>query len=187
MNIRGKKVTLRAPEPSDIAQLHEWSNDPELWANLVGWHFAYNRASTERWVENWSSEPHAGKVYCIEAPEHGLIGTASLVDIDWRNRNAFHGMMLGGKQLRGQGFGIDSVFALMRYAFDELGLHRLDGEMVSRNQRSIDFYTESCGWEIEGRKRHWFYRDGGWCDKVIVGITSARYREHCDRTGYWSA
>lgn len=52
---------------------------------------------------------------------------ATLRDIDWKNRKAHHGMKLANKERRGKGIGTDTVMAIMRYAFDELGLNRLDG------------------------------------------------------------
>jgi hypothetical protein len=47
MNIQGKIVTLRAIEMSDLTQLNEWSNAPELWNMLGGWHFPYSLQSTD--------------------------------------------------------------------------------------------------------------------------------------------
>ncbi len=42
--------------------------------------------------------------------------------------------------------------AMMRYAFKELGLHRLDAEMINYNNRSIDFYTHKCGWVLRVKR-----------------------------------
>ena len=39
MNIKGKVVTLRALEMDDLELLTKWSNSPEIWYNLGGWHF----------------------------------------------------------------------------------------------------------------------------------------------------
>lgn len=185
MNIHGKEVVLRAPEMRDIELLNRWSNDPEIWGLLGGWHFPYSELCTEKWIAGLNNNNTMGHVFCIDAPEIGLIGTANLIDIDWKNRHAYHGMMLGDKDVRGKGFGLDTVMAIMRYAFDELGLVRLDGGMIEFNERSIGFYTKSCGWEVEGRKKNWFYRGGHYYDQVIVGITQERYRELVEKTDYW--
>ena len=58
----------------------------------------------------------------IEVPDHGLIGLADLVDIDWKNNHAFHGSMVRSREVRGQSYGSDTIMALMRYAFEELHL-----------------------------------------------------------------
>ena len=185
MSICGKQVVLRAPELKDVGLLHKWANDLEIWKQLGGWHFPFGSMSTEKWISNIDNSSNDSHVFCIEVKDVGLIGTANIINIDWKNRNAFHGMMLGDKDIRGKGLGLDTVMAIMRFAFDELGLVRLDGDMVETNLRSIEFYTKSCGWAIEGRKKNWFYRGGRYCDKVIVGITRESYYQLVERTNYW--
>ena len=185
MNIKGKTITLRAIDVADIETLNRWANAPEIWEMLGGWHFPYSILNTEQWVRSINNNDQKNQVFAIETKEHGLIGTANLVNIDWKNRNAFHGMMLGDKETRGKGYAQDTVMAIMRFAFDELGLQRLDGDMISSNKLSINFYTKRCGWEIEGVKKDWFYRNGKFFDKVVVGITKQKYQALCAKTDYW--
>jgi RimJ/RimL family protein N-acetyltransferase len=187
MNIVGKHVVLRAPEMRDVELLHKWANDPALWKLLVGWHFPYSSLSTEKWVSATNNNNLSGHVFAVEVEGVGLIGTANLVNIDWKNRNAYHGMMLGDTNARGKGLGLDTVMAIMRYAFDELGMARLDTDMIETNTRSIDFYTNSCGWEIEGRRKNSFYREGKYFDKIVAGVTRDSYYNLVEKTGYWNS
>ena len=71
--------------------------------------------------------------FAIEVLEIGLVGTANLVEIDWKNNHAFHGMVLGDVDVRGKGIGLDAIMAVKRYAFEELHLPRLDGSMIEYN------------------------------------------------------
>lgn len=187
MNIHGKKVTLRAPEPRDAAKLHLWANDPEIWQYLGGWHFPYASTSTDKWLANIDNNSQSGHVFAIDTADHGLVGTANLVSIDWKNKNAFHGMMLGDPAIRGQGYGLDTVMAMMRYAFDELGLQRLDSDIIATNTRSLNFYTTSCGWEVEGVRKNWFFRGGRHIDKTLIGITREAYQRLVADTNYWGS
>ena len=186
MNIKGNVVTLRAIEVEDLELLSIWSNSPELWKNLVGWHFPYSKLSTEQYIKNINNNNITYQNLAIETEELGLIGTINLVDIDWKNRNASNGIMLGDKDSRGKGYALDAVMTMMRYAFKELNLKRLDAEMIDYNNRSINFYTKKCGWVIEGKKENWFYRNGQYHDKIIVGITHKQYDEHIAKTNYWN-
>ncbi|TSB23293.1 GNAT family N-acetyltransferase [Psychrobacter sp. YGAH215] len=186
MNIKGNVVTLRAIEVEDLELLSIWSNSPELWENLVGWHFPYSKLSTEQYIKNINNNNITYQNLAIETEELGLIGTINLVDIDWKNRNASNGIMLGDKDSRGKGYALDAVMTMMRYAFKELNLKRLDAEMIDYNNRSINFYTKKCGWVIEGKKENWFYRNGQYHDKIIVGITHKQYDEHIAKTNYWN-
>lgn len=185
MNIHGKIVTLRAPELADVPKLHRWSNDPELWSMLGGWHFPFSSRSTEDWVRSREDGNQTDHVFCIETPEEGMIGTANLVNIDWKNRTAFHGIMIGEENLRGKGYALDAVFAIMRYAFMELGLNRLDSDIIAYNQRSLKFYLEKCGWQREGVRRDWYHRNGQFHDRVLVGVTHRDYLDILDQNQYW--
>src|SRR5690606_11803221 len=95
----------------------------------------------------------------------------------WQNRTAFHGVMIGRSDLKGKGIALDAVMTIMNYSFNELGLERLDGDMIEYNTRSIDFYTKKCGWRVEGVKPSWYFRKGRRWNKIIVGITRSQYEE----------
>ncbi len=184
MNIKGHKVSLRAIEAEDLPLLNKWANDPEIQTGLGGWHFPTSMSDQRKWFDALDAGSRHQR-FAIESPELGLIGTANLVDIDWKNRNAFHGLMLGDKDIRGKGFGLDAVMAIMRYAFDELGLERLDGSMIAYNEASLGLYVGKCGWKEEGRQRNWYYRKGQHWDRILVGITRADHAELLARTKYW--
>lgn len=186
MNIKGKVVTLRAIEMEDLKLLSEWSNSPEIWHGLGGWHFPYSSLSTEQYIKNINNNNFQHQNFAIDTEEMGFIGTTNLVNIDWKNSNAYNGIMLGDKDSRGKGYAVDTLMTIMRYVFKELGLNRLDGEIIAYNERSIDFCTRKCGWVVEGRKKDWFYRNGDYHDKIIVGITHKQYDEHIAKINYWN-
>ncbi|MGS0765135.1 GNAT family N-acetyltransferase [Syntrophomonas curvata] len=174
MNIKGKRVTLRAIEREDLSRLHYWSNDPEIQTGLGGWHLPSSSWQMERWWQKLQSD-QLNQRFAIDTPEHGLIGMANLVAINWKDRNAFHGLFIGDEFLRGQGYGSDTVMAVMRYSFEELGLERLDTTVIEYNQASLGMYTGKCGWKQEGRKRNCYYRQGRYWDQIIIGINRDEY------------
>lgn len=184
MIIEGKKVHLRAIEPGDLPQLQRWSNDPALQRLLGGWHFPTSARDQQEWLASLSCRS-ADQRFAVQAREGGLVGTANLVSIDWKNRTAFHGMYLGEPESRGKGLGVDTVMAVMRYAFDELGLARLDTDIIEYNEASIGMYTGKCGWQVEGRKEDAYFRGGRHWGKLLLGITARRYREFAAASGYW--
>ncbi len=184
MNIKGKKVLLRAIEEDDLQLLHKWANDPDIWYLLGGWHFPSSMDYMKRYFHNLKND-QLNQRFAIEAPDIGFIGTANLVDIDWKNNHAFHGMMLGDKDIRGKGFGTDSIMAIMRYAFEELHLERLDGSMIEYNQISLNVYCKKCGWKEEGRQRNWYFRKNRYWDKIIVGVTRDDYFSLIEDIHYW--
>jgi len=184
MNIRGKHVTLRAIEREDLSLLQRWSNDPDIQYQLGGWHFPSSAVDMEKWLESWQSD-ESNRRFAIDTEEHGLVGTANLTNINWKDRNAFHGMLLGHEDTRRQGYGTDTVMAIMRYAFEELGLERLDTSIIEYNEASHRLYVGKCAWKEEGRKKNWYWRKNRFWDKIIVGINRDDYSELITQNHYW--
>ncbi|CAN5174178.1 GNAT family protein [soil metagenome] len=185
MSIPGNKVILRAIEEEDLPQLHIWANDEVLWANLGGWRFPSSFDSLRAWFEGLKGDT-LNQRFAIEArADKRLIGTANLVNIDWKNNNAFHGMMLGAEGDRGKGYGCDTVMAIMRYAFDEMHLERLDTDIIEHNEASYALYVGKCGWKEEGRLRRWHFRQGRYWDKFVIGVTRDDYAALAEASQYW--
>lgn len=182
MNIYGKKVVLRAMEPSDCELVREMFNDPELERLVVGWSFPLSQYAQEKWYEKHYGDKDFR--FIIETKDDGAVGVATLINIDWKNRIAEHGIKLAKKERRGKGIGTDAVMAIMRYAFDELGLNRLDGSLFTDNIPSKNMYMK-CGWKEEGVRRKYIYKNGKYHDLVETGILAEEYYELIGKTKYW--
>jgi RimJ/RimL family protein N-acetyltransferase len=176
MNIIGERIALRAVEERDLPSLQRWANDPEIQSMLGGWHFPISEKDQRKWFEALTFNS-VNQRFAIEARGEGLIGTANIVSIDWQNRTAFHGMLLGEKSAHGKGYAQEVVKKIMQYSFEELGLERLDTDIIEYNEPSIRLYTEKCGWKVEGVRRSWYFRKGKRWDKIIVGVSREDYHE----------
>ena len=91
---------------------------------------------------------------------------------------------MANKERRAKGIGTDTVMAIMRYAFDELGLNRLDGSWFDDNLASKGMYTK-CGWVEEGIQRQYIYKNGVYRDLTIVGILASEYHKLIEENAYW--
>lgn len=184
MNIPGKKILLRAIEESDLALLHKWGNDPQTQDTMGGIHFPSSMDFHYAWFKKLKDDD-LNQRFAVEAPQIGLIGLSSIINIDWRNNHAWHGIMLGDTDTRGKGYGTDTVMATMRYAFEELHFERLDGSMIEYNTASYTFYCNKLGWKKEGVRRRHYFRKGRYWDQIIVGITRDDYMNLIKETHYW--
>lgn len=186
MNIQGKLITLRAIEETDLPLLHQWANDPATQDGIGELHFPSSLQFHKSWFDNLKADK-LNQRFVVDVPGVGIIGISSIVNIDWRNRHAWHGLVLGDASHRGKGYGVDAILATMRYAFDELNLERLDGSMIEYNTASLATYCgKKVGWSEEGRKRNYFYRKGRFWDQIIVGVTRGDYLDLIGRTDYWN-
>lgn len=184
MYIKGKKVTLRAIEEKDLPLLHKWANDPYTQDIMGDIHPPSSMDFHQEWFkklknDNWNLR------LAIDTPDLGIIGLTTIINIDWRNNHAWHGIMLGDADIRGKGYGQDTLMTTMKYAFDELHMERLDGQIIEYNQVPYNLYCGKCGWREEGRKKNYWFRKGRYWDSIVLGITKDEYRENLLKTKYW--
>jgi ribosomal-protein-alanine N-acetyltransferase len=76
----------------------------------------------------------------------------------------------------GQGFVPEAVVLALRYAFDELGLHRVEAVIVPRNLRSRRV-AEKLGLREEGVSARFLQIQGVWEDHVRYAITREEWAE----------
>lgn len=67
----------------------------------------------------------------------------------------------------------ETVNEVVRYAFESLGLHRIEGNIMPRNKASIGV-VEKCGFVNEGTSRKYLKINGVWEDHIhFVKINEA--------------
>lgn len=100
MNIPGKLLSLRAIEEDDLVLLHKWANDPITQDGIGELHFPSSMAFHRSWFDGLKSDK-LNQRFAVDVPDAGVIGISSIVNIDWRNRHAWHGLVLGDASHRG--------------------------------------------------------------------------------------
>lgn len=179
MDIRflsGRRVYLRALEETDVERCHRWINDPEVRRFLLSIRPMDLVAERSWFAAIPRSSPPSDVLFSIclhEGERH--IGTTALHRIDWPNRKATSGTLIGEKETWGQGYGTEAKDLLLRYAFDTLGLHRVSSEVLAFNERSAR-HLVSNGYVEEGRRRSSIFRDGKWWDEVLFGVLADEWR-----------
>ncbi len=159
----------------------EMFNNPEIEDKVFGQAFPISKYAQNKWFEqHYNDEDYRFVIETDERP----VGIATLTNIDWKNRTAFHGMKITKNNNRGKGIGTDTVMAIMRFAFDELGLNRLDGSWFYENVASKEMYKK-CGWKEEGVLRQYVYKHGEYRDLYVTGVLKEDYYELISANNYW--
>jgi len=174
--IYGERVRLRAIERSDIPTFVRWFNDPEVRRYLL-MYTPMSHAQEERWFAS-TLERQDDFLFGIEAREADTwvhIGNLGLHRVDWRNRCALFGIVLGEKSYWGRGYGTEATRTMLRYAFDELNLHRVELETYAFNPRARRCYHKA-GFRDEGVRREAHYRDGVYHDVYTMAILKADWQ-----------
>lgn len=76
---------------------------------------------------------------------------------------------LAEPSLRGRGYGTEAGRAVVAWAFDEVGLHRISLEVYAFNPAAQRSY-EKIGFVVEGRARDALLWDGAWVDAVRMAM-----------------
>lgn len=171
----GERVRLRGIEREDIPTFVRWFNDPEVRQYLLMYE-PMSKAKEERWFEA-QLESRDGFLFAIEAlieDEWMHIGNVGLHKVDWKNRTAVLGIVLGEKTHWGQGYGTDATRTMLRFAFRELNLHRVELEVFEFNPRAARCY-EKAGFQREGTRRQSLFRDGRYHDAHLMAILQEEF------------
>ncbi len=184
MNIRGKRIILRAIEPEDLGLLHAWLNQPDIASGLGDLHFPSSRSQQQRWFERIESDRETIRLAVQDEQEGRLIGYTGFWHIHWRDRRAEHALVVGDARYQGRGIGREIIMTCARYAFEEMDLHRLDASILETNAASRKAY-EACGYRVEGLLREHALRGGQRVNRLLLGLLASEYRALVQSNRYW--
>ncbi|GAA5345117.1 UDP-4-amino-4,6-dideoxy-N-acetyl-beta-L-altrosamine N-acetyltransferase [Planifilum fimeticola] len=182
MRFETERIRLRKMTTEDAAIYHKWRNDPDVMRTTAPLLDVYRMEETEEFVQQVILGSPSSKCYfMIEKQSEKPIGVISLINIDYKNRNAECIIDIGEKAAWGKGYGTEAMKLLLDYGFLEMNLHRISLRVFSFNSRAIKLY-EKLGFQQEGRSREAIFRDGAWHDIIHMAILQRDYVEE-RRTG----
>jgi RimJ/RimL family protein N-acetyltransferase len=172
VGLRGERVRLVPAEPSaHMENALRWMNDPDVTTTLDV-NAGVTRRQEEAFFDRIASQRENELHWAIETEDLGHVGFIALQQINWRARSALGGLVLGDRRAWGRGFATDAVRVRTRFAFEQLGLHRVEGHTINPAMRRV---YEKCGYRHEGVARQKLWRDGRWHDADLYAILDADY------------
>jgi len=155
--IQGKLINLRPLKKEDLDEIMRWINNLEVTKYLNSFLFPVSRMEEEKYLEKMMSKNNEQKNMVIENKKSHYIGQITLDHIDWKNRNAELGVVIGNKKNWGKGFGTEAIELLLEYGFHHMNLYNIYLWVFEYNKRGIRCY-EKCGFKKDGalRKCHFF-------------------------------
>lgn len=171
----GNKIRLRPLKEEDLPDLSSWWNDPE-WMVLQGPRIAPAPATSAiEMFRLWSANKDATSFgFSIEEMHtNTLLGHITLWGIDPIVRSGTLGIIIGGPYVD-QGYGTDAIRVLLRFAFAELGLNKVELSVWEYNSRAIHTY-ENLGFVTEGKRRAAAFHAGQWWAQIQMGLLSSEY------------
>jgi|GEM_PF-210166 len=138
----------------------------EFNSNTASVPFPYTETDADQWIRKLQQETLTldhSRSWAIRSGSR-LIGGIGLVNITESER-AEIGYWLA-KPFWGQGIMSQAVDALCSFAFERYSLHRIEAQVFATNDRSAGVLRKA-GFELEGRLRNYFIRNGVPVDALI--------------------
>ena len=160
--------TVRRMTDADLALVLSWRNHQSVRA------FMYNQhkiSSQEHalWFERSSSDPSR---HLLIYEEQGTPCGFVHLTVSDSSRNAFWGFYAAPEASRGVGRRMGQV--ALAYAFGSSGFHKISGEALAHNEKSIRFHL-SLGFQQEGVLREHYFDNGNYHDVVCLGLLSSEW------------
>jgi len=178
--LQGDLVRLAAVNPENDSKLFaKWGRDAEYLRMLDT---SPVRQWSERQYKKWfkedlEKEKRDDFLFLICTLENDeAIGFIELDGVHWSHGDSYVGIGIGERECWSKGYGTDAMKVVLRYAFEELNLHRVSLNVFEYNQRAIHSY-EKVGFVVEGCERQFLRREGKRWDMIYMGILRADWEE----------
>ncbi len=162
--LEGRRITLRALEPSDIDLLYNWENNSKIWpvSNTLA---PFSRFVLEKYIAESHMDIFQTRqlrlMIDFTADKRETIGAIDLFDFDPFNSRAGIGILINDERYRNRGLASEALGLLVDYSFSILQLHQLYCNIDIGNKKSIRLF-EKFGFKITGEKKDWNKIRGGW-------------------------
>nr|WP_285553210.1 GNAT family protein [Streptomyces hygroscopicus] len=125
--LTGERVVLRPVCMADA--LAAVAADPEA-DRLTGTHTTFSLETLERWYGSRAEHPDRLDLAMVERTTGVCVGEVVLSDLDVHNRSCSFRISLFDRRSFGQGLGTEASRLILGHAFDTVGLHRIELEVL---------------------------------------------------------
>jgi len=168
--LKNETVGLRAIEESDLPQLMDWRNKPELRKYFRGYD-EINTTNQYQWFKSVTASDSKHKMFAIvKLDTNTLLGACGLCYIDSINHSADFSIYIGYNDLY-----IDDIYAIhaanlmIDYGFKVLNLHRLWAEIYSFDEKKKIFFN-TLNFNLDGTLRETYRYDMKWYDSLFYSL-----------------
>ncbi len=181
--LQTERLELRDFREEDVDAVHEWASDPEV-VRFMGWGpntREQTREFLQRKFAERTGEPRRTWGLAVVRRDTGrVIGSVGL-----RLNEHLQQAALGycyHQDAWGQGFATEAALEVLRFGFEQLGLHRIHASADARNGASVRV-LDKIGMRQEGRLREHVLMRGEWRDSYLYAILQHEWTERREAPG----
>jgi [ribosomal protein S5]-alanine N-acetyltransferase len=177
MQLTLSKSLVRSFQPGDVSSLAQHAGTYSVARNLNLMPHPYSRQDAEAWIALATSQKPETQ-FAIAIGDEVVGGIGLRLDDPERQGVFRHSAELGywlGESFWGQGIMSEAIAAFVAWAFGHFGLARIHASIYARNLASARVLTKA-GFELEGRLRACYFKEGGFIDGLLYAKVQAHGR-----------
>jgi RimJ/RimL family protein N-acetyltransferase len=133
-----------------------WLNDTDVNMYLESGFYQHNMQGLVDFVNGYQSNKKAVFLVIRLKENNKHIGNIKIDKINYIHRNCEYGIMMGDKTEWGKGYAKEASIAIINYAFEQLGLNKVNLGVIDSNNVAVKLY-EIIGFVVEGVLKQNFY------------------------------
>jgi RimJ/RimL family protein N-acetyltransferase len=171
--LRGDGLLLRPLRDSDAADRRACGFNAEF-ERMLGHDAPVSAEMTKEVAQSWL-RGRRGMPMCWAIDVDGrCAGTVGFVSMSLRSGWAALAVEIFDPALWNRGLGSEAIRLVLGHGFGAVGLHRIELQVLSYNERAIRAY-EKCGFVREGVVRECRRVNGEWIDDLSMSILDREY------------
>lgn len=163
-------IYLRLMTYDDTDRIVAWRNSDAVRKNFI-YQELFTRESHENWIRNKVKTGDVVQMIICDSATDMPLGSVYIRDIDRKHSKAEYGIFIGEASARGRGVGTATAKLMLRYCFEEEGLHRVYLRALSGNEAAIRSY-EKAGFVKEGLLKDDVCIDGNFVDIIWMAAVA---------------
>lgn len=167
-----ERLTLRKVLVADTADMYEYASRSDV-TEFLTWNPHPDRLYTKEYLQYLGGRYAAGMFYdwaIVYEPDFKMVGTCGFTSFNCSSDSAEVGYVLNPSYW-GLGIATEALRRVLKFGFEELGLHRIEAKFIEGNERSLQV-MKKVGMTFEGVCREGMlikgeYRNIGVCSILI--------------------
>lgn len=168
MNESELDIYLRPITVDDTDDIIRWRNSEDVRKYFID-QGEFTKESHLKWLETKIKTGEVIQFMIVEKRTDNAIGSVYLRDVNLKERKAEYGIFIGEEDKKGKGYGTQAARLMIKYAFNEIHLHKLYLRVLADNKKAIASYKKA-GFEQEGISKRDVYVRGTYRDIVWMAV-----------------
>ena len=171
------RLTLRKMMVLDTEDMYGYASRPDVTKYLT-WHPHPDREYTKEYLQYLGNRYAAGMFYdwaVVYEPDCKMVGTCGFTSFDCAADSAEVGYVIN-PEYWGKGIATEALERVMRFGFEELGLHRIEARFIEGNDGSRRV-MEHVGMTFEGIHREAMLIKGNYVNIGVCAVLRSEWEE----------